>query len=140
MNERQAQTIVDNLTDKQKEELQVFLMRQRGYLWIAKRLKISAIAVRNFDIIENGKHRVSSDGYGRLELRSFIISRRYVDADWPALDDMVIERTREEYDEGKVEMVTGRDGFYQILYRIPRKLIAKRRKPYFKQEEELENA
>jgi len=132
VNERQAQTIVDNLTENQKQELQKFLMRRKEYLWIAKRLKISAIAVRNFDIIANNKHKVSEDGYGKPELRQYLISRRYVDANWPAMDDMVIQKAREDYDAGKIELVTGRDGFYQILYRIPRQIIATKRKPWFK--------
>ena len=131
MNERQAKTIVDNLTERQQQELQSFLMRQKPYLWIAKRLKISAVAVRNFDIIRNQKHHVSEDGYGKLSLRPFIISRRYVDANWPALDDAVIAKAREDYDAGKIELVTGRDGFYQILYRIPRQVIDTKRKPWF---------
>lgn len=140
MNEQQAQNIVDNLTDKQKQELQAFLIRKREYLWIAKRLKISAIAVRNFDILTNNRYRISADGYGKMKLRPFIISRRYIDADWPAMDDAVIQRARQEYDEGKIEMVTARDGFYQVLYRIPREIIATTRKPWFtrKDEEDVE--
>lgn len=136
MNQKQAHSIVENLSDKQKEELQVYLMRRKPYLWIAKRLKISAIAVRNFDIINNKRYVVSEDGYGKDTLRPFIISRRYVDNDWPAMDDLVINKARDNYDAGTVEMVTARDGFYQILYSIPREIIAKNRKPYFTRSEE----
>jgi len=131
VNERQAQVIVDNLTEKQKEELQTYLMRRKEYLWIAKRLKISAIAVRNFDIITNGRYKVSDDGYGKPSLRPYLISRRYVDSTWPAMDEAVISKARQDYDDGKIELVTGRDGFYQILYRIPRKIIDTARKPWF---------
>ena len=134
MNEETAQTIVDSLTEKEQEQLQAFLIRKKDYLWIAKRLKISSVAVRNFDILRNHKHYVSDDGYGRPELRKYIISRRYVDAEWPAIDDVIIERTRQEYDKGKVDMTMARDGFYQVLYRIPRKHIDTKRKPWFRKE------
>ncbi len=141
MNESQAQTIVDNLTDRQKQDLQTYLMRDRDYLWIAKRLKISAIAVRNFDILTNKRYFTSEDGYGRANLRSFIISRRYIDSDWPAMDDEAIAKARSDYDAGTIEVVTARDGFHQILYRIPRKVRDVKRKPYFiKATEEEEHA
>lgn len=136
MNVEQAKTLVDNLLPKQKEELQSLLIRGRDYLYIARKLKISATTVRNFDVITNGRNVVSDDGYGRKELRKYIISRRYIDSEWPAMDDIVIENARKDYDKGKIELVTGRDGFYQLLYRIPRQRIAKRRKPYFTLEEE----
>ena len=131
MNVQQAKANVEALLPKQREELQALLIRGKDYLHVARKLKISATTVRNFDIITNGRYVVSEDGYGKVSIRKYIISRRYIDQEWPAMDDVVIENARKDYDKGKVEMVTGRDGFYQLLYRIPRTRIDKKRKAYF---------
>lgn len=131
MNLEQAKANVNALLPKQREELQTLLIRGKDYLHVARKLKIAAVTVRNFDIITNGRYVVSEDGYGKVSLRKYIISRRYIDQEWPAMDDVVIENARKDYDAGKIEMATGRDGFYQVLYRIPRERFDKKRKPYF---------
>lgn len=131
MNLDQAKANVASLLPKQRRELQALLIRGEDYLVVARKLKISATTVRNFDILTNDRNVVSEDGYGRKELRKYIISRRYIDDEWPSIDDVIIEATRKAYDEGKVEMITGRDGFFQILYRIPRERIDTKRKAYF---------
>lgn len=138
MSVAQAKKLVEELPVKQRDEIQTLLIRGRDYLYIARKLKISATTVRNFDTIVNLRRVVSNDGYGKPELRKFIISRRYIDSPWPVEDSERIEKVQKEYDEGKVDMITGRDGFYQMLYRIPRQIIDKKRKPYFRKDEYVE--
>lgn len=131
MNVENAKALVDDLLPKQKEELQQHLSKGKNYLHVSKKMKIAANTIRNFDILVNKRNVLTNDGHGKPELRRYVISRRYIDHAWPAGDDEVIQETRREYNQGKVEMVTGRDGFYQLLYRIPRKVVDKKRRPYF---------
>lgn len=62
------------------------------------------------------------DGYGRPELREFLIARRTKHEGWD--NQPTIASAREEYDAGIIEMCQGRDGDWLLLYRIPRKVPA----------------
>lgn len=73
---------------------------------------------------------VSDDGWGRQELRAYIVSRTKAGAGWPLADLSKIMTARRDYDAGLVEMCTGRDGKFLILYSIPRKQPTDSR-PYF---------
>lgn len=72
------------------------------------------------------------EGYGRPELQKYLISRTRAGAAWPAADAPAIQHARNEYDAGIIEMCTGRDGDWLILYAIPRRTPAHNRLPYFK--------
>jgi len=78
----------------------------------------------------------SEDGWGRPELRDFIVTRKLAAGDWPSEDRATIEKLREQYDEGLVELAQGRDGNFVIQYVFYRSKKAKRSYPYFKLEEE----
>lgn len=74
--------------------------------------------------------KLSEDGWGREELRPYAIARKHVEeAEWPITDEIV--QAKIDYDEGRVEICTGRDGEYFILYRIPRSEVDEKREPYF---------
>ena len=74
--------------------------------------------------------RLSEDGWGRQELRDYIVSRKKVDGSWPDSDNKIIVEARQKYDDGLIELCQGRDGDFTILYAIPRRSIIRRR-PYF---------
>jgi len=81
---------------------------------------------------------LSEDGWGRSELRDFIITRRSASAgEWPKEDEAVIQRHRDAYDSGLIEMAQGRDGNFIILYAFPRNKPAKRDYAYFASMTEL---
>ena len=70
-------------------------------------------------------------GYGRPEMRCYIVARRHVNKTWARQDSQAIEQARRLYDEGKSEMATGRDGRWIILYSIPRNSKAIRTNSWF---------
>lgn len=72
---------------------------------------------------------ISEDGWGREDLRRYIVARRSVhDQTWPASDELAI--ARREYDAGLCELCTGRDGDWLILYKIPRQQRDMKRTPW----------
>lgn len=71
-------------------------------------------------------------GRGRPDIEHFSISRTLAGNPWPAKDAVGIDNARRSYDAGLIEMATGRDGDWLILYAFPRKRPAKNRLPYFK--------
>lgn len=79
----------------------------------------------------------SEDGWGRAELRDFIVTRKLANGDWPKEDESIIQYYRDKYDEGIYELAQGRDGNFIILYGFPRYKKAKRTYAYFKLEEEI---
>lgn len=86
---------------------------------------MSVSDVRHVDLKHIKRWAKSPDGLGRLELRQYIIAVKHVDAEWPD-----VEKYRDLYDEGKIEMFMARDGYNCILYAKNRKIKAKR-SPYF---------
>lgn len=79
---------------------------------------------------------LSDDGWGRKEIRDFIVTRKQATGDWPKEDAALIQRHRDAYDDGTVEMAQGRDGNFVIQYSFPRNRAVKRGYPYFKLEED----
>lgn len=78
----------------------------------------------------------SEDGWGREELRAYILGRKMAGEDWPANLQAEIELARTQFDQGIVEMVQGRDADFIIQYVIPRKRKTKRLMEYFVWEEQ----
>jgi hypothetical protein len=69
---------------------------------------------------------------GRTELRSRIISIRHQDeAGWPVEDRSKIERARDMFDRGMVELAQARVGGWVIQYAFPRTRKARNRAPWF---------
>lgn len=122
---------IDDLSSEKKKDIVDLLKLGRKYTKIALDQRVPVSLVRELDVVENGKNVVSDDYYGRKEMRQYIISRRHVDEHWPQKDEEAINRARREYDKGNIEMCRGRDGLYEILYRIPRKVKDNKRQPYF---------
>lgn len=73
----------------------------------------------------------STDGWGKKELRPWLVSRKASGDAWPEADKEKIEKAREAYDDGITEMCQGRDGDFILLYSIPRKRPVKRIYRYF---------
>ena len=80
----------------------------------------------------------SEDGWGRADMRDFIIARKTAGEDWSQAAVDLIAPQRELYDEGKIELVQGRDGDFVIQYAIPRKKVARRLTRYFEFGEDAE--
>lgn len=78
----------------------------------------------------------SEDGFGRAELRQYIVARKLAAGQWAREDQEAIDKARQDYDDGKSEMVQGRDGDFVIQYSIPRRRQARRDYPYFTLQEE----
>lgn len=78
----------------------------------------------------------SEDGWGRKELRDFIVARKLAYQEWPEEYSKMFEKLREQYDEGDIEMAQGRDGNFVIQYVFPRSKKAKRDNAWFKLEVE----
>lgn len=70
-------------------------------------------------------------GWGKENLRCYVISRRNINALWPREDKEVLDHNRKLHDQGKVTMCQGRDGSWVIQYAIPSN--TQKRPPYFGQ-------
>lgn len=66
-------------------------------------------------------------GKGRPELREFVVARKKPTEPWDP-GDISIAAARLDYEAGTIEMATGRDGDWLILYAIPRVKIQPRPK------------
>jgi hypothetical protein len=91
---------------------------------VARALGIPARRV--WDIIDANKERIQSrptrhGGFGRPELRIFTIGRRLASSSdrWDNTDPLIVD-AREMYEAGTVDIATGRDGGWEILYAFPR--------------------
>lgn len=78
----------------------------------------------------------SEDGWGRPELRDFIVTRKLAHSEWADEDKVVFERLRDRYDAGEIELAQGRDGNFVIQYAFVRSKNAKRETAWFKLEVE----
>jgi len=124
------------LTEADRYKVLETLSRMKGSVEkTASRLGLTRRQVEEIDIIENRKFNYTREGRGRPELQKYIVAIRDVDhtSAWD-LKDTKIAQARDLYDQGLVEITTGRDGFNLILYAIPRHKPAIR-KPYFVTEE-----
>ncbi len=59
-------------------------------------------------------------GFGRPDLVRYTVARRKAGGVWNNASPE-LRRARRLYEEGTVELATGRDGLWEILYAIPRK-------------------
>ena len=71
-------------------------------------------------------------GNGRPELAPFTVARRRANETGWNNEDKDIAKARAEYAAGRVELATGRDGAWLILYAFPRRRVAKGREDCFK--------
>lgn len=59
-------------------------------------------------------------GKGRPELQQYTVGRKKAWEEWDNKEPL-IDQARKDYENGVVEIVTGRDGEFLILYAIPRR-------------------
>lgn len=116
------------------------LRRKSNVFVIARRFKTTVRVVEEIGIEagllqpRKGVHS-SSDllQYVRPSLRDHVLQIKPVCASWLMTDSIRIARKR--YDEGKVDICTGRIrtqmGDWLVLYAIPRQNTDKARRPYF---------
>lgn len=68
----------------------------------------------------------TNGGYGPIHKRQFLVTRKKVTEAWDN-EEPKLKKVRKEYNEGLVELATGRDGDWILLYRFPRqKVVAER--------------
>ena len=124
--------MLTDITQEQKDQV-IALLDKHGnnYDKVSKRVRLNLQIIYWIDVMENGKHNKTDKGLGPEHLQPYIIATRAIDdrKGWDNTNPKII-KARELYDEGLVEMSTGRDGMTLILYCIPR-LDKEERKPLF---------
>lgn len=112
--------------------LETLLHNGGDYIAAAKTLAVPSHLVSWVDITENRKFNHTAEGRGPKHLHKYIVAIRslYTHEGWDN-NDPAIKKARKDYDDGLVEMATGRDGTFIILYSIPLRVRDRRRKPYF---------
>jgi hypothetical protein len=114
-------------SDRLKESLSTGKAR---YDKLARVFATTEMAIRNFDIEVCGRWVTSPDGWGPLSLRPHAVARRHIDGEWDNRSERIKE-ARWKYDKGLTEMCSGRDGYWIILYSLPRKEVDEARRLYF---------
>lgn len=100
------------------------LIKKHGSISTVSRMtNISPNLLRRVEIIEGKKYNCTKEGLGPENLKQYLIATREADDPngWNNADPK-IQRARELYDSGEVELATGRDGMKLNLYAIPRKV------------------
>jgi hypothetical protein len=131
IDEKKKQLILQTLKDTKESN--------GSYSKTVRKLSIPTPVVEYVDVVENKRFNYTPEGRGRELLQKYIIAIKDVrnGEDWDN-DSQEISEARKAYDDGRIEMATGRDGFNLILYAIPRVEQAIR-KPYFWPVEEVSN-
>lgn len=120
------------LTQAERDLIVLTLSENKGsYEKTSKILGISARIVYHVDVTENKRYNFTAEGRGKLALQKYIVAIRDLTNGgiWDNSDPLIL-KARKDYDDGKVEMMTGRDGMNLILYAVPRRIKADR-KPWF---------
>lgn len=124
------------LSKEQEDHILEVLTKHRGsYSEVAKELRVPSGVVRQVDIVRNRKYNYTEAGRGPKHIQKYLIATTRTHTPWDN-ENPLIKKAREDYDAGKIEMCTGRDGLNLLLYAIPRKMIDTTRKPYFSAVEE----
>lgn len=117
------------ISQEQKKHISETLQENKGDVdKTAKDLGFTPNQIRWADTTYNKNFTV---GLGRPEIRGSIVAVRSSKTEGWDNADPAIRKARQMYDEGKVELCTGRDGEQFILYAILRRYIDKLRIPYF---------
>lgn len=107
-----------------QEELIVHDLRKTGcdVSTVARRFGMNAEYIRQVAIKAGmSPSRAVDYQFGKESLRPFIVAVTPAGTAWDNLDPK-IEKARKDYDDGKIEMMTGRDGDTMILYGFPKKV------------------
>ncbi len=124
---------MSKLTPEIREEISRDLRKTRAPARTARNLGYTIHMV--LEVLEEEKHpRPFRDevygGLGRPDIRDFTVDRKKVWEVWDN-DKPAIAKARADYEAGTIEMCTGRDGDWLILYAIPRTKQATDRAGYF---------
>lgn len=96
----------------------------------ANQMMCSQKLVEWVDVVENKRYNYTPEGRGRKDLQQYIIDIIQVGKSWDN-SKKKINQARKDYNDGKIEMCTARDGMNLILYAIPRNQRIINRKDYF---------
>lgn len=118
----QYNTIVQSLEDNDYSVFKVM-----------KELVISRPLVEYVNMLRTKAYNMTPSGRGPVNLQKYLIASRLVfnsqgetGSSWDNKDPK-IKKAREDYNNGLVEIVTGRDGLVMNLYAIPRETQGKTR-------------
>ena len=132
--------MLSNIPEEKINKIVNLLDAHKGdYTKVAKAANVGKILVYHVDVVHNKRFNRTEKGLGPENLQKYIIATREADdgIGWNN-DDPKIKKARELYDEGVIEMATGRDGMNLLLYAIPRQFKDEGREPYFYPVEELQ--
>lgn len=108
------------------------LIRTRSPFKTARKTGVDLRTVLRIQEEERGPrstHEERHGGWGQPDLRDYVVARKKAWEAWKN-DDPPIANARRDYELGIIEMTTGRDGEYLILYAIPRE-VEQPRPDYF---------
>lgn len=115
------------MTEAEEKRILYLLGETRNPLEVSRDLKVHVSDVRA--VMRSGLPPLP--GWGRLELQTYIVSRRRsYDPHWPLDDLPTLQDCRRQHDQGRVTMCQGRDGNHILQYAIPSHTPI-RRAPYF---------
>lgn len=77
------------------------------------------------DSIPRSVREEQHGGYGRPELRDFLVARKRAHESWDNTDPAIAD-ARNSYEAGSHDMCTGRDGDWLLLYLIPQDKVTPR--------------
>lgn len=112
-----------SFTDTEKQAILEHYKRSRSPFKTATALGFDLNDV--WALIDSSEHLLSSrverhGGFGRPELVRYTVARRRAGSGWNN-SEPALKRARKAYEDGTVELMTGRDGLWEILYAVPRK-------------------
>ena len=96
----------------------------------AGEMKVSANHVRELHLINTKRFNATPEGLGPKKLQKYIVATKKVYEDWDN-EAPKLSKARQDYDDGKIEMCTGRDGLNLIIYAFPKKKPSMENRPYF---------
>lgn len=101
-----------------------------NYTLTATEMKISANAIRKLHLVSTKQFNATPEGRGPKHLQKYLVAVTKVYEGW---DNELpeIAKARQSYDEGKIEMCTGRDGLNLLMYAFPKKKPSMQNRPYF---------
>lgn len=113
-----------NLTPEVVEDILFEYKRTRSPFKVAKLVGVDVADV--WHVIEENSDKLTSynernGGWGRPDILRYAVARRMITTRQWDNNDPDIAATRSRYELGVIDMATGRDGGWLILYAFPRK-------------------
>lgn len=120
---------------KRKLVLETLAAYNNDYARAAKKLHMKEKVIRWIVQVENQEFNMTESGKGRPELQKYIVAIKHRDECWDNTKPEIVE-ARKAYEDGIVELTSGKDGWNDILYAIPRRVRAASRPIFSTQEED----